>query len=64
MHDHLTDQIKSFPVTSGVYLMKDEAEKPIYIGKAKNLRSRVRSYFNKAGSDNRLQIPYDEIDLL
>jgi excinuclease ABC subunit C len=35
----------SFPSTPGVYLMKDKAGKIIYVGKAKNLRKRVASYF-------------------
>jgi excinuclease ABC subunit C len=35
----------SFPPTPGVYLMKDKAGKIIYVGKAKNLRKRVASYF-------------------
>ena len=35
------------PTDPGVYLMKDADGKIIYIGKAKNLRNRVRSYFNK-----------------
>jgi excinuclease ABC subunit C len=41
----LKDRVKDFPQTPGVYLMKSAAEKIIYVGKAKNLRSRVRSYF-------------------
>ncbi|MFW5880089.1 MAG: excinuclease ABC subunit UvrC, partial [Spirochaetota bacterium] len=36
-----------FPKEPGVYLMKDTAETILYVGKAKNLRNRVRSYFNK-----------------
>ncbi|MFP4067705.1 MAG: excinuclease ABC subunit UvrC [Spirochaetaceae bacterium] len=43
-------KVGEFPQSPGVYVMKDEAEKVIYVGKAKNLRSRVRSYFN-AGKD-------------
>ena len=39
------EKVKEFPQTPGVYLMKNSAEKIIYVGKAKNLRSRVRSYF-------------------
>ena len=39
--------IKTIPTHSGIYLMKDKEEKIIYIGKAKNLRNRVRSYFTK-----------------
>ena len=37
----------SIPTDPGIYLMKDIDEKIIYIGKAKNLKNRVRSYFNK-----------------
>lgn len=40
----LRERVKEFPQTPGVYLMKNLAEKIIYVGKAKNLRSRVRSY--------------------
>lgn len=39
------EKVKDFPQTPGVYLMKNAQEKIIYVGKAKNLRSRVRSYF-------------------
>ena len=35
------------PTDPGIYLMKDSDKKIIYIGKAKNLKNRVRSYFNK-----------------
>ena len=35
------------PTNPGIYLMKDSNKKIIYIGKAKNLKNRVRSYFNK-----------------
>ncbi len=35
------------PTDPGIYLMKDRDEQVIYIGKAKNLKNRVRSYFNK-----------------
>ncbi|MFV2067672.1 MAG: UvrB/UvrC motif-containing protein, partial [Pirellulales bacterium] len=43
---------KSFPQTPGVYLFKDRAGRVLYIGKAKNLRSRVASYFLKAAADD------------
>jgi excinuclease ABC subunit C len=37
------------PAKPGVYLMKDQKDRVIYVGKAKNLRSRVRSYFRASG---------------
>ncbi len=40
-------KVRKFPVSPGVYLMKDAAGRVIYIGKAKNLRSRAGSYFLK-----------------
>ncbi|MEE9602679.1 MAG: GIY-YIG nuclease family protein [Thermoguttaceae bacterium] len=48
------EKVRSFPQTPGVYLMKDAAGRVIYVGKAKNLRSRAGSYFLKAaGEDQR-----------
>ena len=41
----LDEKLKEIPRAPGVYLYKDAAGKIIYIGKAKNLRNRVRSYF-------------------
>ncbi|MCS6864224.1 MAG: excinuclease ABC subunit UvrC [Gemmataceae bacterium] len=37
---------RAFPTTAGVYLMKDASGNVIYVGKAKNLRSRATSYFS------------------
>jgi excinuclease ABC subunit C len=41
----LLDKIRSLPLRAGVYLYKNAEGEVIYVGKAKNLRSRVRSYF-------------------
>ena len=41
----IKERVRDFPTQSGVYLMKSKADKIIYVGKAKNLRNRVRSYF-------------------
>lgn len=46
--DKLKEKIKEFPTQSGVYLMKSSADKIIYVGKAKNIRSRVKSYFQES----------------
>jgi excinuclease ABC subunit C len=48
------EKVKTFPLTPGVYLMKDAAGNVIYVGKAKALRSRAGSYFHKeAATDPR-----------
>ncbi len=44
----IKEVIKSIPLTSGVYLMKDKKGKVIYVGKALSLRRRVQSYFRKS----------------
>ncbi len=43
----LKEKVAQLPTQPGVYLYKDGAGKVLYVGKAKNLRSRVRSYFNE-----------------
>lgn len=48
----LEEKLKSLPTAAGIYLHKNAAGKIIYVGKAKNLRNRVRSYFrNPSGLD-------------
>ncbi len=41
----LRERIAAFPKSPGVYLMKDAEGRVLYVGKAKDLRSRVGSYF-------------------
>ena len=48
----VAEKVRSFPKTPGVYLMKDAAGRVIYVGKAKNLRSRAGSYFLKAAAED------------
>lgn len=50
------ERLRSIPRQSGVYLMKDRKGTVIYIGKAKNLKARVSSYF--FGQDSRFHISY------
>lgn len=49
----LEQRLATLPHQPGVYLMKDKAGRVIYVGKAVNLASRVRSYFNPGSSDTR-----------
>ena len=49
LSDTLRLKLEALPTGPGVYRMKDEAEKVLYVGKAKSLRSRVRSYFQESG---------------
>lgn len=44
-------KVREFPQTAGIYLMKDSAGRVIYVGKAKNLRSRAGSYFSKTAAE-------------
>jgi excinuclease ABC subunit C len=48
----LEEKLKSIPEKPGVYLMKDEKGKIIYVGKAKSLKSRVSSYFRNNKHDS------------
>jgi len=51
------EKLDSLPVQPGCYLFRDKEGGVLYVGKAKSLRSRVRSYFQDGGSDTRAFIP-------
>ncbi|MBI2354123.1 MAG: excinuclease ABC subunit UvrC [Deltaproteobacteria bacterium] len=53
----LDDKIRQLPASPGVYLMRDAAGTIIYVGKARNLRQRVRSYFGASG-DSRYHVRF------
>jgi len=53
--ERVKERLKSLPARPGVYLFRDGAGEVLYIGKAKSLRPRVRSYFQKT-TDGRAQI--------
>ena len=50
--ERIEEQLKGIPAKPGVYLFRDAKGTVLYVGKAKSLRSRVRSYFR--GGDSRL----------
>jgi excinuclease ABC subunit C len=53
----LKNKLANLPARPGVYLFKNKADKVIYVGKAKILRNRIRSYFQKSRPfDPRMQI--------
>ena len=58
MKEKVEAQLKPLPAKPGVYLFRDERGEVLYIGKAKSLRSRVRSYFQRGGAPfGRAQLP-------
>lgn len=48
--DELKDKALSLPYAPGVYIMRDKADKVIYVGKAKKLKNRVSQYFQDTAS--------------
>ena len=48
MLEALARKAETLPAQPGVYIFRDEAGRPIYVGKAKSLRQRVRSYFQES----------------
>ena len=52
------EKVREFPQSPGVYLMKDAEGRVIYIGKAKQLRSRASSYFSKGAEEEWRTAPW------
>ena len=48
--DELKDKALSLPLAPGVYIMRDESNKVIYVGKAKKLKNRVSQYFQDSSA--------------
>src|SRR5262249_30838531 len=55
--DALVQKIDTLPNQPGCYLFKDKKGAVVYVGKAKSLRSRVRSYFQASTGDERYFVP-------
>ncbi len=51
LSEHIEAQLNTLPSKPGCYLMKDSSGKVIYVGKAINLRNRVRSYFHASAQN-------------
>lgn len=56
MESRLREKIDGLPREPGVYVMKDRSGKVLYVGKAIDLRARVRSYFSESSGDDRIFI--------
>jgi excinuclease ABC subunit C len=56
--EELEARLKALPAEPGCYLLRDKQGELLYVGKAKSLRSRVRSYFQDGSSDTRAFIPF------
>jgi excinuclease UvrABC nuclease subunit len=55
-NNNLKEKMTSTPRSPGVYIMRDEQKKIIYVGKANDLKSRIGSYFT--GKDARPMAPF------
>ena len=55
--------LKTLPDKPGVYLMKDDAGRVLYVGKAQSLRNRVRQYWQtgRSGTPLRIESALDQV---
>lgn len=60
--DRLKLTLHSLPETPGIYQYLDKTNKIIYVGKAKNIKKRVTSYFNKTPENNKTRILVQNIN--
>jgi excinuclease ABC subunit C len=56
--DELETRLAALPARPGCYIFRDRRGEVLYVGKAKSLRSRVRSYFQAGSSDDRAFLPF------
>ena len=56
MNDKIKSILKTIPTDPGVYRYYDEKDEIIYVGKAKNLKRRVSSYFNKQQQSGKVKV--------
>jgi excinuclease ABC subunit C len=56
MHPAVQAKLDALPASPGVYVFKDANGEPLFVGKAANLKSRVRSYFQASTADSRFFI--------
>lgn len=64
MNKQLSEKLKLLPGMPGCYLYHDKDHEVIYVGKAKNLKKRVKSYFNKTLDGAKLNVLVPQIENL
>ncbi|PFJ17775.1 excinuclease ABC subunit C [Bacillus cereus] len=62
MHEHVKEKLAILPDQPGCYLMKDKQGTVIYVGKAKVLKNRVRSYFTGSHDGKTLRLVGEIVD--
>lgn len=63
MNDQLSHKLENLPIQPGVYIYRDALGVVLYVGKAKRLRNRVRSYFQDSRNhDGRIRIMISKIN--
>ena len=58
VQSEIHEKLEALPAKPGCYLFRDRQGQVIYVGKAKSLRSRVRSYFSDSSTDERAYMPW------
>ena len=62
MNENLKSKLESLPALPGIYQFMDKNAKIIYVGKAKNLRNRVRSYFHSTVDSPKTQVMVSKVE--
>ena len=62
MNNEINEKLKSLPDRSGVYIMRNSLGEIIYVGKAKNLKNRVRSYFKSHNHPPKVSSMVENVD--
>jgi len=60
--EQLLEKALSLPQKAGCYLMKDKNDRVIYVGKAKKLKSRVTSYFNRSAKNTKTEFMVSHVE--
>jgi excinuclease ABC subunit C len=59
---NIKEKIALLPTEPGCYLMRNESDEIIYVGKAKNLKNRVKSYFVGAHNEKTTRLVAEIVD--